>query len=96
MAGNGAIKLDATMFALLTLRLRVSVMSTLTCVVGEPGLDTETTLKPSVLGSVTPAKDWLCDAVPPLALMFVKLYDKMVESVTVLTRSIDILRATGQ
>lgn len=72
MDGNGAIKLDATMFALVTLKLRVSSISTETAVVGEPGLETETTLKPSVLGRVIPASDWLCEAVPPLALMLVK------------------------
>ena len=57
MEGNGAIKLDATMLALVTLKLSVSNMSTDTDVLGDPGLETETTLKPKVLGRVTPASD---------------------------------------
>jgi hypothetical protein len=45
------------MLALVTLKLSVSNMSTDTDVLGDPGLETETTLKPKVLGRVTPASD---------------------------------------
>lgn len=62
----------------------------------EPGLVTETILNPRVLGSVTPASDFDWEAVPPFAATFVKLYDAMVALVDVLTRSMAIVKGTGQ
>jgi len=84
------------MFVVVTSILMASAVSIGTEVNPEPGLLTETILKPRVLGSTLPANDWACVEVPPLAATFVKVYETMVLLLTVLTRSTFIFNATGQ
>lgn len=73
MAGKFATKLEAVRFAPVTEMAKESNILTLMGKLLDPGLLTDTTLKPRVFGKVTPDMDWLCDADPPPLETLVKL-----------------------